>query len=131
MGNHFVTDGTLQKYWRLAVLKKHHNTCLICGKIRQAQDLECHHIIRRNHRITRHDVMNGAPVCKLECHRIAHTQRGLDLIKNKLGEAHLEYLYERENVMIKDYKTALSYSTVELERFELERLKEGLSMYED
>lgn len=126
MGNHFVSDRTLQKYWRLAVLKKHHNTCVICGKIRQAQDLECHHIIKRRHRVTRHDVMNGAPVCTGECHQIAHTQRGQQLIRDRLGSSHVEYLYERENVLVKDYKDALSYSTKELEQYELENLKKIL-----
>ena len=80
MGNHAVSDRTLQKYWRLAVLALHHNRCIICGKTRRPVDLECHHIIKRRHRVTRHDAINGVPVCTGECHQIAHTQRGQQLM---------------------------------------------------
>ena len=73
---HAVSDRTLQKYWRIAVLKKNHNTCVICGKIKPDSELECHHVIRRNHRVTRHDVKNGVPVCTGDCHRMAHTEKG-------------------------------------------------------
>ena len=126
---HAVSDRTLQKYWRIAVLKKNHNTCVICGKIKPDSELECHHVIRRNHRVTRHDVKNGVPVCTGDCHRMAHTEKGKADIRDSLGASHMDYLYERENVFIKDYKIALSYSTKELEEFELNRLKEVISRY--
>ena len=140
MGNHAVSDRTLQKYWRLAVLALHHNRCIICGKTRQPEDLECHHIIKRGHRVTRHDVKNGVPVCitPIEidgqittCHKIAHTKVGQRIIDGRLGASHCEYLDEREKVMIKDYKNALSYSTKELEKYELEKLKKVIGNYQE
>jgi hypothetical protein len=127
---HFVTDRTLQRYWRLAILKKYHSTCVICGIMRQDSELQCHHIIRRNHRVTRHDVMNGVPVCTGDCHLTAHKKIGQRIIDERLGASHMEYLYEKENVMVKDYKNALSYSTQELEKYELEKLSKIIGGYD-
>ena len=131
MASHAVSDSTLQKYWRQAVLKRNHNTCIVCGIIKSSGYLECHHIIRRGHRVTRHDSMNGIPVCVGECHRKAHTERGKADIRTKLGETHMDYLYEKEAIFIKDYRAALEHSPAEHERFELANLKAELAMYRE
>ena len=94
-------------------------------------DLESHHIIRRNHRVTKLDVMNGVPVCKLECHGIAHRNSGKRIIDERLGASHCEYLDERENILVKDYKMAMSFSTMGLEEYELANLKKELAKYQE
>lgn len=71
-----MTDRTMQKWWRRAVLAANKNRCAVCGKVRQDSGLECHHLIKRRYRITRHDWRNGVPVCCGECHSYADTTAG-------------------------------------------------------
>jgi hypothetical protein len=75
--------------------------------------------------------MNGVPVCVGECHRYAHTERGKAEIRAKLGETHMDYLYEKEGIFIKDYLMALEHSQAEHEKYELARLKKELAMYQE
>ena len=131
MKAHAVTDRTLQKYWRKAVLKSHYNRCIICGLIKPDSELECHHIIKRSHRVTRHDYHNGVPVCSGKCHRYAHTEEGKNEIRVRLGSEAMAYLYEREKWFIKDYRVALSHSIKEHELWELAILKKRIGEWED
>lgn len=131
MATHAVSDRTLQKYWRKAVLKSNHNRCIICGLIKPDEALECHHVIRRNHRVTRHDYRNGVPVCIGDCHRFAHTEEGKHEIRVRLGSEEMAYLYEREKRFIKDYRLALSHSIKEHELWELSILKKRIAEWED
>ncbi len=70
--------------------------------------------------------MNGVPVCTGDCHITAHKKVGQRIIDERLGASYMEYLYEKENVFIKNYKDALSFSTQELEEYELGNLKKLL-----
>lgn len=127
-----VSDSTLQRYWRKAVLLNHHNTCIICGKKKEDSDLECHHIIYKSqNRPLRHDPKNGVPTCKYGCHKKAHTSIGKKIITDYLGAAHTNYLYKRENWFVKDLRKAMSFSQHEHEKWELARLKEVIAKYQE
>ena len=126
-----VSDRTLQRYWRKAVLLIHGNRCIICGKKKEDSGLESHHLVKRRKRVLKHDAKNGVPVCVGECHQVAHTRKGERLIADRLGAAQLEYLEERESWLIKDYRFSLSHSKEEHEEWELARLKEVIAKYQE
>jgi hypothetical protein len=116
------TDRTLQKYWRKAVLAYHKNTCIICGLPASDDQLECHHICRRRVAFLRHDYRNGVPVHVGECHRIAHTKKGEQIIARK--HEFYEYLLDHENIRIKDWLQQTRQSRDEFLIGELKELKE-------
>jgi hypothetical protein len=116
-----VSDSTLQRYWRKAVLAYHRNTCIICGLRKPDEELECHHIARRRIAFLRHDYRNGVPVCH-ECHKIAHTKKGEQIIARK--HEFYEYLLDHENIRIKDWLQQTGQSRDEFLLGELKELKE-------
>jgi len=93
------SDGYLQKLWRQAVLKEYNYMCANCG-LAGAENLECHHIIKRRNKIFRHDWRNGITGCK-ECHRFYDSLEGIEFIKSIHG--YYELLKENENKPFKQY----------------------------
>jgi hypothetical protein len=63
-----VGDGTLQAYWRKAVLKEWHYHCALCGT---SDNLQCHHIVKRLYKVLRNDWRNGIALC-VKCHGEFH-----------------------------------------------------------
>jgi hypothetical protein len=118
-----VSDRYLQAYWRKAVLLIHGNTCIVCGNVRMPDALECHHVIKRRHRVLKHDPKNGVPVCAGECHQFVHTRKGERTIELKLGDDTMDHLETRQTWLIKDYRFSLSHSKEQHEKFELAILK--------
>ena len=59
---------------------------------------ECHHVIKRRYKITRHDWRNGILLCA-DCHRKAHN----GLLGVVLPEWQSDYLLERSGLRFKDY----------------------------
>jgi hypothetical protein len=71
-----MTDRTMQRYWRAAVLVQNHFTCAVCHKYQHPNNLEAHHLVKRRYRLLRHDVRNGVLVCCGVCHQYADTATG-------------------------------------------------------
>ena len=65
-----VSDSTLTKLWRQAVLASWGHQDPISGTWGD-ENLECHHIIKRKHWVTRWDWKNGIPLTA-ESHRWMH-----------------------------------------------------------
>lgn len=125
-----VSEATFNKHFRQAGLKKNHNTCIICGKIKPDDELQIHHIIERGRcRPLKWDPMNGVCTCTEGCHGYAHTKKGFAEVAAKLGDSHMDYLYEREQLLEPTYRSALGFTKDELHIWELNRLKEIISRY--
>lgn len=83
------------KEWRLAVLQAYGNECFICSSKKL---LNCHHIIPREFKETRHDVKNGIVLCPLH-----HKWGMFSAHKNpiwfiqRIPKGDLKYLFERVN----------------------------------
>lgn len=114
------SDSTLQKHWRKACISLHCygiERCKVCNTV---GPVEVHHIIRRRHRMTRHDPHNGIPVC-VKCHKMMHTKEGEKwLVENWPW---YDDLCKKENIMIKDYLFENRISQRELEEREMKALK--------
>ncbi len=100
-----MTDATMQKWWRKAVLACHGNTCVVCGLRRGHGELECHHIIKRRYLAARNDFRNGVPVCPGACHQFADKNEKYLLENSEFKEillslkrytSHKELLFFRE-----------------------------------
>lgn len=87
-----MTDATLMDLWRKAVK---------CA-YRASGDVECHHIIPRNHMLLRYDVLNGIPLT-FQQHREAETPMGRERLMRTLGKNRREYLLKRENEILAQY----------------------------
>ena len=111
-----MTDRYLINLWSKAVRAEKGEGCYHCG----APAHSVHHIIRRRHRLTRYDVVNGIPLCA-ECHQQAQRSIGWDI--DLLPEADKAYLRERANINIKYWLVKLGVSMLEYERFEADKLK--------
>lgn len=107
--------------WRYAVLAEHDCRCFICGHP-YIDELECHHVVKRSHRVLRWDWRNGVPLCA-EHHRWAHTGQGRRDIEDRLGPVRRDYLYRRERVTIKDFLQLENISRNEFEQRIAEDLK--------
>ena len=120
------SDRYLQAFWRKAVLSYNGNFCFMCGKYKKAEQLECHHIIKRRHRVTKHDYRNGIPLCT-ECHKIAHTKKG----EMYIAKNHEFYndIIELETKTVKDYLIEHGLVKHELETLELNKLKAIIKEY--
>lgn len=68
------SDSYLMKLWREAVLNFWGNRCGFCGHPIE-EELQCHHIVYRRHKILKWNWRNGIPLC-YKCHRVAHTKAG-------------------------------------------------------
>jgi len=121
-----VSDSTLRKYWKLAVLKHYGMVCQICGNEHEA--LDCHHIVHKNKRVLRWDWYNGVPVCRDGCHNYADTLNGRDEIRFKIGEDKYSYLKENESILYKDYLFKNRMNDNEFREYELKKLKNILDI---
>lgn len=95
------SDGYIQSLWRKAVFAAWGKQCALCGS---SERVEAHHIKRRSHRVLRHDVRNGIPLC-YRCHFIADTQRGRDDIRALIRPVVLDFLDDMEMVTLADFCT--------------------------
>jgi len=86
-----VSDGNLCSLWRKAVLAVWGHKCFFCGNT-NLSEIECHHIKKRKHKLTRYMVENGIPACKVSwgkkesCHQFAETFEGQAEIKRNIGD---------------------------------------------
>jgi len=124
-GKKSVSDSTLKRYWKLAVLSHYGNTCQICGKTHEGIDI--HHIVHVGKRVLRWDWFNGVPVCRDGCHNFADTLSGRDEIRFKIGEDKYAYLKKNEHLLYKDYLFASLMNDNEFREFELKKLKQILN----
>lgn len=103
-----LSDRYMMKLWRQAVLIKWGGKCIFCQESNQ-DVLECHHIKKRKHKLTRYLVDNGVPVCKVKygekmsCHQRAETFEGQEIIKKLIGEKTLVKIDQLAHQTIKDY----------------------------
>jgi len=119
-----VSDSTLIKYFRLAVLHRDENTCQICGNTDIPQNLEAHHIVkRRGSRVLKYDCKNGATVHRGDCHRMAHKLIGKDEIKFKIGDKRWQYLKEGEQYLYPDWLLLVQMTDNEWREKELSALR--------
>jgi len=101
------SDRYLMVLWRNAVLIKWRGKCIFCGNDNTDQ-LECHHIKKRKHKLTRYMVDNGIPVCavkygQMSCHQRAETFEGQDKIRKAIGDKIWFKLDQLAHRTIKDY----------------------------
>lgn len=116
-----VSDRTMQRWWRLAVLANNYCTCAVCGAIRTPDELECHHLIKRRYRILRNDFRNGVCVCAGECHRKADNNSGWLIQKS----AYREHLTKTTSTYttVKDFLIDEGITQKEFDRRQLAELK--------
>ncbi len=118
-----MTDRTMQRWWRRAVLTVHKNKCAVCGRIREPEELECHHLVKRRYRILRHDDRNGVPVCKGKCHSYADTTAGTAEILSKHKWADYLNSVVRDFRTVKDYLVQKGITQKQMDEKSLEELK--------
>lgn len=121
------TDSTLNKLWRKAVLLQWNNQCARCGNT-DVSILQCHHIIRRRHKVMRHSYRNGITGCP-ECHRFYHTKQGEVLISRIID--HYDWLCSMENVLYKQYKIDNCLTDNEFSLYRYEELCEVIKRHEE
>jgi hypothetical protein len=118
-----MTDRTMQIWWRRAVLRKHHNICAVCGRVKPDNELQAHHLVKRRYRLLRHDWRNGVPVCAGECHNYADTTTGTSEIlgRHRYGP----YLGDivRTYRTVKDYLTEQGMALAAYDQRTLDELK--------
>jgi hypothetical protein len=114
-------DSTLDAAWRKAVLESYNWRCGICGLSWLQGSLECHHIIKRRHKLTRWDYRNGVPLCR-ECHALAHTKAGEAIIARR--HPWYDELVTLESINFKDYIATVGWTENEWRQQMLEKLKE-------
>lgn len=123
-----ISDSYLFKLWRQAVLKLWGNRCAFCGNP-IIEDIECHHIVRRRHKVLRWDYRNGIPLCskkvnpkyKLTCHQYGHTKLGESLIKEKNKHYNDIIILEPKNY--RDYLLQNAVNDNEFREFKFLELK--------
>ena len=96
-----LSDGNLMRLWRKAVLKKNMNRCFICGNT-DTDIIDCHHIVKRRHKILRYDFRNGVPVCRIGCHNRLDSIAGLKMLES-MRPFDIIHVKEFENMTYKDY----------------------------
>lgn len=107
---HGMSDGRLQKLWRLAVIAVWRSDPL-SGE-RQPERLQCHHLIYRRYFLTRHDWRNGVPLSP-ESHIRVHGVQGNAPILDMLLPEHREYLTTLQRWTKKDYLFVTGLSEAE------------------
>jgi hypothetical protein len=125
-----MKDGTIQGYWRKAVLKAWNYKCAKCGADARGSEVECHHFIKRKHTLSKHKVENGIPGCKYTCHRVFyHTKNGDRFVEEELirkwGEQKIRDLKNKETTTIKQYLVDNGMSRKEWDEKTVEELKNG------
>ena len=116
-----VTDRTMQRWWRRAVLIKNYHRCAICGGVRPPTALEAHHLVRRRYRALRHDWRNGVPVCVGDCHAEAD-RNSAHLIQVSPHREHINRISRFRGV--KEYLREAKMSLREFDAACLKELKE-------
>lgn len=116
-----MTDRYLLKLWRDAVLARYYHRCAFC-EVFGDEKLDCHHIVKRRHVLTRYEVINGIPLCHA-CHAVAHTLTGAVKIQRLIGAKKYEWLMDMELETIKDYLARRGISRVEWMKSQAEKLK--------
>ena len=99
-----LSDSTLLSLWRKAVHKSWKGKCALCGS---EEELECHHVVPRRHRLLRFDVRNGLLLCKM-CHKLIPTLWGQRVTRELFaaaGELTSEYLEYWEMIRYADELT--------------------------
>lgn len=118
-----MTDSTLNKLWRQALLIIYYNRCGICGK---EVELQCHHIIKRRNKILKYNLLNGIPLCR-ECHAFAHTGAGRRKVDELQTPENLAYLDKYERMTYKQYKFDNRLSDKEFMQKHYDILKEVIN----
>lgn len=95
------SDKHLLKLWRQAVLKNNKGQCFLCGNM-NIDELECHHIVKRRHKILRYEVWNGIPVCRYTCHNQIDSLKGRRELRDAFPER-FDMLEKYENMTLKEY----------------------------
>lgn len=108
--------------WRKAVRAVHGEQCVFCGD----RPVECHHIIKRRHYLTRWDYKNGIPLCH-KCHDLADTMLMRERIISFIGNEWFNYLSELELVTKKSYMLENDITDAEFKREKIKELKEIIS----
>ncbi len=116
------TDKYILKLWRQAVLKNNKSQCFLCGNM-NVDELECHHIVKRRHKILRYDLWNGIPVCRMTCHNLIDSLKGRRKLRETYPER-LDYLEKYENMTFKEYIYLNEVSEVEFISEKMKDLKE-------
>lgn len=117
-----LSDSTLEQAWREAVRAFWNERCVFCGETRS---LECHHIIRCKHYVTRWYWRNGVPVCSINNHhKYAHTKAGETRIREIIGEATWVELCQLEQQFIKDYLVKCGITDSEFRKKMLKELRD-------
>jgi hypothetical protein len=115
-----VSDGYLMQMWRKAVLNQYNNKCFRCGK---TEELECHHFIKRRHKLLRWNWRNGIPGCH-DCHKFYHTKIGENWISDRIK--FYIYLLHSENLIYKQYLIDNNLTDNEFRNKILADLKEAI-----
>lgn len=108
-----VSDSRLMSLWRKAVLAKWNYTDPLSGHCDPSgESLQCHHVVKRRHFLTRWDPENGVPLT-VESHQLAHTGAGAARLR-ELVKA--EYLDAMEGTLKKDYLQEMGISEDDFRR---------------
>jgi hypothetical protein len=114
------SENYLNQLWRKAVLADHGNRCAYCGNTR-TQEIECHHIVKRRHKILRWEWRNGIPGCRYKCHMFYHTKAGeLWIAEN---HKHYKLLLDHETIVYKQYLLDVKLTDAEFRELEILELK--------
>lgn len=119
--NKSVSDSTLNKYWRLAVIANCKRDPVTGNS--NIEELECHHIVPRKHFLLRWDYRNGVPLEKathtghLGVHRNIATRRRIEEVVD------LEYLEKMSRYTKKEYFIEHGINDNEFREMKLKELK--------
>ena len=123
-----VSDSTLHRLWRRAVLAYWNYTDPIDGTY-GAENLECHHIVKRKHFVTRWDWRNGLPL-SAKSHRWVHEHT---VAANKILPELIDttYLEEMERYIKPDFLAAHGWTEDEFRLHVKGELLKVIEEYED
>lgn len=121
------TDRYLEMLWRKAVLAEFKNRCAYCGNL-NIDEIECHHIVKRRHKILRWDWKNGVTGCKHTCHKFYHTVKGGWWIATK--HIYYSYLLEMEG-QYKQYLVENGFTDTDFRRIKVSELKNKIKEHEN
>jgi predicted restriction endonuclease len=115
------TEKYLEKLWRQAVLANYGYRCAKCGNT-IIHEIECHHIVKRRHKILRWDYRNGIPGCKYTCHKYYHTKEGEAFIMRNHRD--YDHICDLETVLYKQYLADNKMTDAEFRVFRKEEMKQ-------
>lgn len=112
------SDGYIQSLWRKAVFLGWGKKCALCG----SQDrVEAHHVKSRRHRVLRHDLRNGIPLCG-RCHQKADTHQVREEIRKSMYPM-IDWLDEMEQVTLADFCSRANMTKSEFYLEQVDTLK--------